>query len=178
MVTQVMDEFRSCPRAQIFGASDNHERERLREPHYNHVGINELTHSDASVESSGGEINQFLACGDLHLDLWISLAERDDYRLQDQRNDRSRNGKPQESGGALPEFTHGGSSRGELFEGRLGSGQESLASFSETDTARRANEERNAHARLECTHRLTHRRGSDAQLCGRSPKAAVPGDAE
>src|SRR4051812_45940234 len=66
----------------------------------------------------------------------------------------------------------------ELFEGGLCAREESPPGFGQADAARRADEERNADARLECAHCLTDGRWRHSELRGCSAKAAVLGDAQ
>jgi len=61
----------------------------------------------------------------------------------------------------------------ELLESGLCARKEALAGFSQPDTACGADEESGADTRLESAHRLTDRRRTDAEFCGRSTKAAM-----
>ena len=71
------------------------------QPDRNHVGGDELAEPDAGIKPSGREVDQFLACGDLHLDLGIGLAEGCDQRLQQDRHHRPRHREAQQSGRPL-----------------------------------------------------------------------------
>jgi len=102
---QVVDAFRPLPPAQIIGAADHGQRERPRQTHRDHIGLNELAEPDVGVKSFGSDIDQIRACGDLHLDVGIGLAERRDQRLQQDRHHRSRHREAQQSGRALPKVT-------------------------------------------------------------------------
>ncbi len=103
---------------EVSRAADDHERQRLRQPHRNHVGGDELAHPDAGIKTSGREIDQLFACGKLHLDLWKRLAERGDQRLQQDRHDRARHGEAQEPRRPLSELTRCPACRDEFLEGR------------------------------------------------------------
>src|SRR5215471_15322528 len=119
-----------------------------------HVGGDELAQTDAGVKPVGREVDQFLACGDLHLDLGIGLAEGCDQRLQQDRHHRARHGEAQQPGRPLSEFTRDLACGDELLEGGLCSRKESFAGFGQADTARRADEEHCTDARLKCAYRL------------------------
>jgi hypothetical protein len=54
---------------------NDHEGERRRQPHRDPVGGDELAQWDAGVKPVGREVDQFLVCRDLELDLGIGLAE-------------------------------------------------------------------------------------------------------
>jgi hypothetical protein len=88
--------------AQIAGAADHSQRMRRRQAHRDHIGLDELAEPDAGVKPFGSDIDQIRACGDLHLDLGIGLAERRDERLQQVRHHRPRRGEPQQPGRPLP----------------------------------------------------------------------------
>ena len=126
----------------------------------------------------GREIDQLLACGDLHLDLGIGLAERRDQRLQQDRHHRARHREAQQSGRPLSEVTRDLACGDQLLEGGLCARQESFAGFGQADAARRAYEERRADARLERAHRLADRRRRHPEFRGRSAKTAVLGNAQ
>ena len=104
MVSQIVDALRPrpVPLAQIVGAADDHERERRRQPHGHHVGRDELAETDTRIEAARHQVHHLVARGDLQLDLGVSLAERGEHRLQDQRDDRPGNGEAQSPGGAPP----------------------------------------------------------------------------
>ena len=114
------------PPAQILGAADDDERERRRQPHRDHVGLDELAEPDAGIEAFGRDIDQFLACGDLHLDLGIGLAEGCDQRLQQDRHDRARHREAQQPGRPLSEVTRDLACGDELLEGGLCAREESV----------------------------------------------------
>jgi len=115
----------------------------------NHVCRDELAKSDAGVKSFCRDINQVLVRGDLHLDLGIRLAEGCNQRLQQDRHHRGRHCETQQSGRPLSEVTRNRASRNKLLEGGLCPRQKAFAGFSQTDAARRADEQRRADARLE-----------------------------
>jgi hypothetical protein len=87
VLTQIVDALRATMTREIIGAANDHEREGRRQPHGNHVGGNELTQSDAGVKALGREVDQLPACGDLHFDVGIGLAEGCDQRLDQDRHD-------------------------------------------------------------------------------------------
>ena len=74
-MAQFVHSLRTAMTREIVGAADDHEGERRRQPHRDHIGGDELTQPDAGVKPFGREVDQFLACRDLQLDLRIGLAE-------------------------------------------------------------------------------------------------------
>jgi hypothetical protein len=175
---QIVDEFRPLPPAQIVGAANDHERERRRQTHRDHIGLDELAEPDAGVKSFGSDIDQVRARGDLHLDLGIGLAEGCDQRLQQDRNHSARHREVQQPGRPLSEVTRVLACGDKLPEGGLCARQESFTGFGRADTARRADEERYANTRFKCPHRLADRRRSHPEFRGCSPKTAVLGNAQ
>lgn len=117
MLTKIVDALRPLPPAQIVWAADDHERERLRQSHGDHIRRNKLAETDAGIEAACGKIDHLLACGDLHLDLGIGLAEAGDDRLEDQRDDRAGNGEAEQPGRSLPKIARGFAGCDELLEG-------------------------------------------------------------
>jgi hypothetical protein len=101
VLAQIVDALRPLPPAQIVGAANDRQRERRRQPHCDHVIGDELAQPDASVKPLGRDVDQLLACGEFHLDLRISFAERRDERLQQDRYHRARHRKAQQSGWPL-----------------------------------------------------------------------------
>ena len=170
--------FRPLPPAQIVGAADHSQRERRRQTHRDHIGLDELAEPDAGVKSFGSDIDQIRACGDLHLDLGIGLAERRDQRLQQDRHHRPRHREAQQSGRPLPKVTRDLACGDKLLESGLCAREKSFAGFAQADTARRADEECCADARLKCAYRLADRRWRHPELRGRSAKTAVLGNAQ
>ena len=71
---------------EVGGAADDDEAKRRRQANGDHVGGDELAQPDAGVEAFGRQIDQFLARGDLYLDLGIGPAEGGDQRLQQDRH--------------------------------------------------------------------------------------------
>src|SRR5215468_8432395 len=162
MLAQIVDALRPLSTAQIIGAADDHEWERRRQPHCDHVGCDELAQPDASVKSFGRDVRQLRACGDLDLHLGISSAEGCEQRLQQDWQHRTRHREAQQSGRPLSELTRDRACGDELLEGGLCARKESFAGFGQADAARRAQKERGADARLECSDRLSDRRWTDA----------------
>jgi hypothetical protein len=66
----------------------------------------------------------------------------------------------------------------ELLEGGLCARKESLPGFGHADTARGADEQHCADARLECAYRLANSRWRHPELRGCSAETAVPGNAQ
>ena len=178
MPAQIVDEFRPLPPAQIVGAADHSQRERRRQTHRDHIGLDELAEPDAGVKSFGSDIGQIRACGDLHLDLGIGLAERRDQRLQQDRHHRPRHREAQQSGRPLPKVTRNLACGDKLLESGLCTRVKSLAGFAQADTARRADEKCCADARLKCAYRLADRRWCYPELRSRSSKTAVLSNAQ
>ena len=138
MPAQIVDALGPLAPAQIVGTADDDEAERRRQPHRDHVGGDELAEPDAGVKSFGSEVDQLLACGDLHLDLGIGLAEGCDQRLQQDRHHRARHREAQQSGRPLSEVTRGLACGDEFLEGGLGARKEAFAGFGQADAARGA----------------------------------------
>ena len=178
MPAQIVDALRPLPPAQIEGAADHRQRQRRRQAHRDHVGVDELAEPDAGVEAFGREIDQLRVCGDLHLDLGIGFTEGCDQRLQQDGHHRARHGKAQQPSRPLSEVTRVLACGHELREGGLRAGEKSFTGFGQPDTAGRAPEEHCADARLEGTDRLADRRRSHRELRGGSAKAAVLGNAQ
>src|SRR5690349_18791640 len=61
----------------------------------------------------------------------------------------------------------------ELLEGGLCAFEEAFAGLGQADTARCANEQRRADARLKCAYRLAHGRWGHAEFCSCFAKTAV-----
>jgi len=57
VVAQIVDEFRRLPPAQIVRAADHSQRERRRQTHRDHIGLDELAEPDAGVKSFGSDID-------------------------------------------------------------------------------------------------------------------------
>jgi hypothetical protein len=133
---------------------------------------------DAGVKSSGCDIDQIRACGDLHLDLGIGLAERRDQPLQQDRHHRPRHREAQQSGRPLPKVTRNLACSDQLLESGLCAQEKSFAGFGQPDTASRAYEERRADTRLKSTYCLADRRRRHRKLCSGFAKTAVLGNAE
>ena len=74
-------QFRGCTICQIGGAADDNEPERRGQPHGDHVGCNELTHSNTGIEAFRCEVGKLLAGNDLDPDLGVGTAERGDNRF-------------------------------------------------------------------------------------------------
>src|SRR5262249_24786444 len=146
-----------------------------RQAHRRHVGLDELTQTNAGIEPAGRKIDHLVACGDLQFDFWVGLAERGDHRLKDQRHDPAGNGEAQEPRRTLPDLTRHFACGDQLLEGGLGTRQESFAGFGQADAAGPAYEERCADARFECADRLTDRRWRYPEVRSRPPKTAMPG---
>ena len=153
-----LEPLRAAVSREIAGAADDHERERRRQPHHDHVGRDELAETDAGVEAARRQIDHLVAGGDLQFDLGIGLAERSDHRLQDQRHHRAGHGEAQQPGRTLAEIARGLAGGDEFVEGGRGAFEEALAGLGQADAARRADQERRADARLERAHRLAHGR--------------------
>ena len=137
-----------------------------------------FAHPDSGIKSAGREVDQLLACGDLHLDLGIGCAERCDHRLQQDRHHRSWHRQAQQSGRPLPKVTRDLACGDKLLERGLCTRPKSFAGLSEADTARGANEKCRADARLEGADRLADRRRRNPEFRRRFAKAAVLGNAE
>ena len=181
MLAQIVGTFGLAAAGEIGGAADDDEAKRRRQPHRDHVGGDELAHPDAGVKPARREVDQFFAGGDLHLDLGIGLAERCDQRLQHDRHHRARHRQAQQSGRPLPEITRDLARGDQLLEGGLGARQEAFAGFGQADTARGADEERRADARLERAYRLADRRGRHPEFarppcenCGAGQRSGTP----
>jgi hypothetical protein len=72
---QVFHTLRAAMAREIVGAPDDHERDRRREAHRDHIGRDELAEADPRVEPAGREIDHLLARGDLQFDLRIGPGE-------------------------------------------------------------------------------------------------------
>jgi hypothetical protein len=175
---QIVDAFRPPPPPQIVGAADHGQRVRWRQTHRDHIGLDELALPDAGVKSSGSDIDQLRACGDLNLDLGIGSAERRDQPLQQDRHHRPRHREAQQSGRPLPKVTRDLACGDKLLESGLCAQEKSFAGFGQPDTASRAYEERCADPRLKRTHGLADRRRRHRKLGSRFAKTAVLGNAE
>src|ERR1700738_2651634 len=90
VLTQIVDALRPLPLAQIIGAANDHERERRRRPDDYHVWRDELAQTDTGIKPFGREVDQLLACGDLHFNLGIGLTERWYQGFQQDRHHRAR----------------------------------------------------------------------------------------
>jgi hypothetical protein len=105
-VTQIVGANRPGARpaaaSEVGGAADDDEAERLHQPHRDHVGGDELAQPDAGVEPLGRGVDQFLACGDLYLDLRIRPAEGCDQRLEQDRHHRARHGEARQPARRCP----------------------------------------------------------------------------
>src|SRR4029077_14451569 len=75
------------------------------------------------------KIHHLVARGYLHFYLGVGLAERGDYWLQDQWNDRARHREAQQSGGPRSELTRGLAGGDKLLESGLCARAEALAGF-------------------------------------------------
>src|SRR6204780_193264 len=177
MPAQIVDQFRPLPQGEIVGATDHRQRDRRRQTHRDHVGLDELAGPDAGVKSFGRDIDQLRARGDLHFDLGIGLAERCDQRPQ-HRHDRPCPREAQQPGRPLAKVAGELACGDELLECGLGARNESFAGFGQADTARGADEERCSYPRLEGADRLADRRRGYPELRGRLAETAVLGDAE
>jgi len=89
---------------EIGRAAGDDQAEGLGQPQRHHIGGEELAHPDAGVEALGGEIDQFLAGGDFHLDFGMGFAERGEQRMQQGHHHAARYRKAQQSGWSLPEI--------------------------------------------------------------------------
>ena len=99
-------------------------------------------------------------------------------RLQQDRRHRARHGEAQQPGRPPPEFTRDPACGDELLEGGLCARKESLPGFGHADTARGADEQHCADARLECAYHLANSRWRHPELRGCSAETAVPGNAQ
>jgi hypothetical protein len=54
--SQIVDPFRPLLSVQIVRAADHGQRERRRQTHCDHIGLDELAEPDACVKSSGSDI--------------------------------------------------------------------------------------------------------------------------
>ncbi len=126
MAAQIDDVLGPAPLAQIIGATDDHERERRRETHRDHVGLDELAEPDAGVKSCGRDIDQVWVCNDFHLDLGIGLAEGCDQRLQQNRHDCARGREAQQPGRTLSEVAGVLAGGNEFGKGGLSSATETV----------------------------------------------------
>jgi len=64
-----------------------------------------LAQTDTGIKPFGREVDQLLACGDLHFNLGIGLAERCYQGLQQDGHHQARHREAQQSGWPLSEFT-------------------------------------------------------------------------
>ena len=124
----------------IGGAADDHEPEGRRQAHDRHVGGDELPEPNAGVEALLGDVDEFLARGDLELDVRIGFAKRGDHRLQDQGHYRAWDRQPQQPRGPTAEVARRLARRDELLEGGSSACEEPLAGFSQADAAGRPGE--------------------------------------
>ena len=96
------------------------------------------------VEALLGDVDEFLARGDLELDIRIGLAKRGDHRLQDQGHDRAWDRQPQQPRGPAAEVARRLGGRDEFLEGGPSAREEPLAGFGQADAAGRPGEQRGA----------------------------------
>lgn len=120
MPAQIVGMFGVAAAGAIGGAADDDGAKRRRQPYRDHVGGDELAEPHARVKTSGREVDQLLARGELHLDIRIGLAERGDQRLQHDRHRGARHRQPQQSGRPLPEVTRDLACGNQFLERGLG----------------------------------------------------------
>src|SRR6516165_2882330 len=90
----------------------------IREPHRDHVGRNELAHSNTGIEALRREVDKRLAGNDLHLNLGVGAAERGDDRLQHDWYDATGHGEPQKTAWFAGELARRFARRDEFLERR------------------------------------------------------------
>ena len=121
-------------------ARNDGQRERLRQPHRNHVGSDELPHPHTGIETICSKVDKFLAGDDLDLDFRIGAAKRGNYWFQHDRDNASRYCEPEQAGCFNRELTCRFACRHEFFERRPCAGMESLASLGQSDASRGSDE--------------------------------------
>ena len=157
---------------QIGRAGHDREAERLRDPHRDHVGRDELAHPNAGIEAVLRQIDQFFTRDDLHDHFGIGLRERGQDRLQEERHHGPGDGQAKKAGwpiGQPPGRVAGGN---DFVERRSRMLEESLARLGQADAARGAGEQRDADPGLESTDRLADRRRRHPQIIGSLAEAA------
>jgi hypothetical protein len=132
VLTQIVDALRPLTSAQIIEAANDDKRKRWRQPHRDHVSGDELAQPNAGVKPFGREVDQPLACGNLHLNLGIGLGEGCDQRLQQDRHHRARYREAQQPGWPLSEVTCDLACGDEFLEGGLRARKEPFAGFGQT----------------------------------------------
>jgi len=147
---------------------------RTRKPDVDHVAIDGLDQSDARVEPSADDVDEFVIDANVELYFRVSLHEPRQHTSEDQRDRAARHGEPDATGDFAGSGRDGLQRLERLLHGRARVLQQVLPRIGERHASRRPREQRDAEAFLELPHGLAERGFRYAEIFRRRGEAATP----